>query len=66
MGNSLFSAPSHAHPNSADRADIILMASASLAPDRKPGLDKARLRSAMEAAAGGSDADGAWSWRDAY
>src|SRR5271169_6076414 len=33
---------------------------------RGRALDSRALRSAMEAALGGSDAEGAWAWKDAY
>ena len=42
-------------------AELILPALA-----RGEAIDAAALRAAMEAAFGGSDADGLWAWKDAY
>ena len=49
-------------------AAAILSAAERLLPDLARGvpIDARRLRAAMEHARGGSDAEGAWSWKDAY
>ena len=49
-------------------AASLLQAAHALLPSLEAGraLDAATLRSAMTAAFDGSDADGAWSWKDAY
>lgn len=52
----------------ATRASAILAAAERLLPDlvRGAAVDARALRSAMETAFGGSDADGLWTWKDAY
>ena len=49
-------------------AAAILSVAERLLPDLARGvpIDARRLRAAMEHACGGSDAEGAWSWKDAY
>ncbi|MGD9538404.1 MAG: strawberry notch-like NTP hydrolase domain-containing protein [Gammaproteobacteria bacterium] len=49
-------------------ASALFHAAGHLLPDLERGriVDARRLRAAMEHAFGGSDADGAWSWKDAY
>ena len=55
-------APSPSH------ADALLRAAELILPHLAAGraIDARALRAAMEAAFGGSDAEGAWSWKDAY
>jgi predicted RNA methylase len=49
-------------------ASALFHAAGHLLPDLERGriVDARRLRVAMEQAFGGSDAEGAWSWKDAY
>ena len=49
-------------------AVAILVAANRLLPDLQQGarVDSARLRAALEAAFGGTDAEGAWTWKTAY
>jgi predicted RNA methylase len=52
----------------ATMAQIILMAAERLLPALAKGqkIETAALRAAMTAASGGTDAEGAWAWKDAY
>lgn len=62
-------APSVTHDSSAAaRADQIFQAAEQLLPALEAGrpIGAADLRAAMTAACGGSDAAGAWQWKDAY
>ncbi|MEO6215194.1 MAG: strawberry notch-like NTP hydrolase domain-containing protein [Sphingomonas sp.] len=59
----------HANPAAiAGRADALYAAAISLLPHLERGtpIDAGLLRSAMETAFGGSDAEGAWDWKLAY
>src|SRR3546814_3629218 len=49
-------------------ASALFHAAGRLLPDLERGraVDARRLREAMEQAFGGTDAEGAWSWKDAY
>jgi predicted RNA methylase len=51
-----------------DRADALYQAATTLAGwlAQNHAIDAKALRTAMEAAFGASDADGAWAWKDAY
>jgi hypothetical protein len=53
------------HP---DSAFPLIRVASLLLPDLERGrtIDARSLRAAMEAAFGGSDAEGAWAWKDAY
>ncbi len=59
------STPAPAVPS---RAAALLAAAAQLLPHFEQGksLDQATVRAAMETAFGGTDAGGAWVWKDAY
>ena len=61
-------APFPVAPGFAATARSILAAAALILPDLERGraIDARALRSAMETAFGGSDADGAWDWKTAY
>jgi predicted RNA methylase len=61
-------APFPVAPGFAATARSILVAAALILPDLERGraIDARALRSAMETAFGGSDADGAWDWKTAY
>ena len=61
-------APSPVASSFAATARFILAAAALILPDLERGraIDARALRSAMETAFGGSDADGAWDWKTAY
>ncbi|QIG78571.1 strawberry notch-like NTP hydrolase domain-containing protein [Stakelama tenebrarum] len=61
-------APFPTAPGFAATARSILAAAALILPDLERGraIDARALRSAMETAFGGSDADGAWNWKTAY
>ncbi|RSU79006.1 methylase [Sphingomonas sp. S-NIH.Pt3_0716] len=64
----LGAAPLTAACPSAGRAGALLAAAASLLPMLEAGrsIDAAQLRTAMNDACGGSDAEGAWDWKTAY
>ena len=51
-----------------DTATGLIRAANLLLPDLERGhaVDSRQLRAAMEQAFGGSDAEGAWRWKDAY
>jgi predicted RNA methylase len=55
-------------PEAADRATALFHAAQQLVPDLKrgQGIDATMLRTAMERACGGSDAEGVWDWKSAY
>ena len=55
-------------PVKTDAASALFAAAKLLLPDLERGnpIDRDRLRDAMQAAFGGSDADGVWSWKQAY
>jgi predicted RNA methylase len=61
-------APLPVAPAFAATARSILSAAALILPDLELGraIDARALRTAMETAFGGSDADGAWDWKTAY
>ncbi len=61
-------APFPVAPGFAATARSILTAAALILPDLERGraIDARALRTAMETAFGGSDADGAWDWKTAY
>ena len=61
-------APLPAAPGFAATGQAILTAATLILPDLERGrdIDARALRSAMEAACRGSDADGAWDWKTAY
>jgi len=63
-----FAAPSLAHALPRDRAAALFAAAELILPAlaRGEAVDAGALRAAMEAAFGGSDADGLWAWKDAY
>jgi predicted RNA methylase len=60
--------PAANSPSTVDKAPRILRAAEIILPGVAAGraIGAAALRSAMDAAFGGSDADGAWLWKDAY
>ena len=62
--SSLFAAP----PASADHCANVLAAARALSPHLTRGrtLDRQLIAGVMETCCNGTDADGAWSWRDAY
>ena len=62
---SVASAPPQVAPR---LASALLVAAERLLPDLARGvaIDARALRAAMEHACGGSDAEGAWGWKDAY
>jgi predicted RNA methylase len=55
-------------PDAADRAAALFHAAQLLLPALERGhrIDATMLRTAMERACGGSDAEGAWDWKSAY
>jgi predicted RNA methylase len=61
-------APSAAAPGFAAMAGHLFEAAQALLPHLEQGraIDAHALRAAMEAAFGGSDAEGAWDWKSAY
>ena len=60
--------PSHQTTASPDTAPALIRAAGLLLPHLEAGraIDAHALRAAMEQAFGGSDAEGAWSWKQAY
>jgi predicted RNA methylase len=60
--------PSHPTTASPDTASSLFRAAGLLLPHLETGrtVDAHALRAAMEQACGGSDAEGAWSWKQAY
>jgi predicted RNA methylase len=60
--------PSHQTTSSPDTASALIRAAELLLPHLEAGraIDAHALRAAMEQAFGGSDAEGAWSWKQAY
>jgi predicted RNA methylase len=55
-------------PEAADHAIALFHAAQLILPDLERGqrIDATMLRTAMERACGGSDAEGAWDWKSAY
>jgi predicted RNA methylase len=60
--------PSHQTTTSPDTASALIRAAGLLLPHLAAGrpIDAHALRAAMEASFGGSDAEGSWSWKQAY